>query len=246
MPEIPNSGALFDTMPDVQPNALEADQAQRATMTAETETLRDAKGEPFDPAIHQVGPDGRPVLTATGKLKRKPGRRGGSSSPRSQVGTLSGSSGPVGSPEAQASQQATVAALHTAALVQGIGITIGGDEWKFEKDDKTGRDEEAHCIQAFQAFYLEKGVTEIPATVGLAIFAIAYAAPRFTKPKTQNRVKAGWYWLKSKFSKNGARTNRGHDNERKNDASNASRSPIQGAWSRADNSRPDARPAMAE
>jgi hypothetical protein len=73
---------------------------------------------------------------------------------------------------------------------------IFGDEWRFEDEQ-----ERESIVGAVEHYFKAKQVKDIPPGALLCIVVSTYAAKRFQKPKTANKIKLGWYWLKNKFSR---------------------------------------------
>lgn len=78
-----------------------------------------------------------------------------------------------------------------------------GPEWQ-PREDSPGsntskeKDNTVECIR----IYLEtKKVKDIPPGLMLTFVCVAYAGPRLKAPATSQKIKYGWHWLKSKFSR---------------------------------------------
>lgn len=141
----------------------------------------------FDPAIHSIGEDGKPRLNKDGTYRKKRGPKVG--------GSTIGSAAPTPSP----SVSARTAAVVTVQSLLTICVAIGGDEWRPIKDDTLGVDEHRSLIEAWEAYYVTSGVTNIPPWVIVVVSMGTYAGQRFAMPKTQTRLGILWGWVKGKF-----------------------------------------------
>lgn len=194
----------------------------------------DGFGRPFDAAIHVTDDAGEPVLTKSGKLKCRPGcglgGRGNKGAnreagPRSQVGGPAGGPGaPTDAVRREHTRAAAVAAVETVGT---LGRMLGGEEWAFIRDESRGIDERSAGVDAFAQYFEAKGIEDIPPGVALAIWAMAYAGPRFAAPKTRGRLKLAGAWIKTKWPfkrrnkgkhTDAARTDSRDDRKRENDA----------------------------
>ena len=210
------AGDLAATMPDVQEHAVAQAAAQAAAQNAinEQNAGKDKAGTTFDASLHQTGPDGRPVMTTKGTYALKRGRKAGGASsvpaastmPARQVGAPAQASAPAA--EIAQAQAARAAGMQAAELLFAAGVIIGGDEWMPRKDDKIGLDERASMQTAMANYFESTGKADLSPGMVLSFVMLAYAAPRFSMPKTQSRfqtVKAkivGW-WTNRKLRKMG-------------------------------------------
>lgn len=196
-------------------------EAERASAKASPEGPLDKHGQPFDAAIHVVDGDGKPSLTVTGRLKLKPGRRTGAtgqttSRPHSQL-NIPGSRPDPGTPE-HATQQSALVAAYTVNAVQSVGMMLGGEEWRYMKDEKIGVDEFVHGLEVWTRFYDVNGIRDIPPNLALAIWGGSYVIPRLFLPKTKTRMKRASEWMKTKLRrKDRAHADSRDDRVRKDD-----------------------------
>lgn len=231
-----------DSIAESAPEPTESipEEPRSSTHSLYTE-LRDALGNAFSPDEHVTDDDGKPILTRAGRLKRKPGRKGGATGQRSSLRVPGGI---PATPDAAADLQSSRAvAVATVASIQSLGMMIGGDEWKMKKDESTGLDEFAHGVEAFTNYYDASGIRDIPPGLGIAIFGISYAVPRFFQPKTKSRVKLAYEWAKVKIfrGKRNAQSNSRDDRKRENDTRDSSSREIASERLRDSGSRPTAR-----
>ncbi len=136
--------------------------------------LIDSVGDSFDPDIHMTGRDGVPKYTKTGKFRKKRILK----------------SEPEPEPESERDPRFLNAAVATVAAVEMMAVMMGGDDFRMVSDKKKGIDERAMGVEAFATYYEAKGIDDIPPGVALAVWAIAYAAPRFAIPRVRERF--GW------------------------------------------------------
>lgn len=188
---------LANNQPEVQPHAIAAEEAKESARKAEWAELRDADGMSFDPSIHVTESDGSPKVTTSGRLRKRPGRKTGSSH------------GSLHKPDATASKQdsdqranATAAATATVDSVGMLGRMIGNEEWKFVKDDKQGIDERAAGIDAFTEYYVARGITDVPPGVMVLMWFMSYAGQRVMYgQQTQSKIGRLKAWIGSKILK---------------------------------------------
>lgn len=140
--------------------------------------VSEGNAEIFDPSIHAVDAAGNPKRNKDGSLAKKRGRKSGSSGPLQSTIRVDTTVA------AQELQYKNAAAVTVQSLVI-LGYCIGGvDEWKPEND-------ELIAMQlAWTEYYKAKGITDMPPWIGVAIATGGYAMPRFSKPKTKERLTA--------------------------------------------------------
>lgn len=173
---------LADSLPDVQEHAIaQAESEQRAAADA----LVDVDGNPFDPAVHKVSPDGSPTLSTKGKLIKKAGRKAGSGGGMSQVVVAQTAT----TSEQQTAIQARQAGAACAGMIMQLGIMAGGEEWRPIKDDKIGIDEKFALENAFGDYFVAKNWADFPPGIALTVAVLGYALPRFTMPVTKEKTK---------------------------------------------------------
>ena len=136
-----------------------------------SEKILDSAGDEFDPDVHILKRNGEPAYTRTGRFRKKVVRKSKE-------------------PEPEPPSPYLAAAAGTVATIEMAAVTLGGDEFRYIKDKKTGIDERQAGIDAFTQYYEAKGITDFPPGIALAIWAIAYAGPRLAQPQVRERF--GW------------------------------------------------------
>lgn len=196
---------LAASMPEVQEHAVSRAQEEA---NAQANGPTDKSGARFDPAVHQTGPDGKGVIGARGNWLLKRGRKAGTANTAANVASTLPIPPAVDTKKAEAEHQARIAGAAAAQMLFVAGRVIGGEEWAPRKDEKTGVDEEALIAGAFGDYFKAKDVKDIPPGAALAFVLLMYAGPRFTMPKTQERVKSikariVQWWVNRKLRKQG-------------------------------------------
>ena len=156
----------------------------------------DKYGRTFDPDLHKVDAAGVPLTSAGDQARNN---------------------------QANNDQEAAATGMAMASMIFLVGQQLGGEEWKPLKNEELGLDESDVMNQACVNYCKAKGVRDIPPGWALVIALSMYSLPRLNKPKTSNRIKAGWYYLKSKISRktNGTQSDTGNDGKRENKSSEA-------------------------
>jgi hypothetical protein len=180
------------------------------------EPRRDASGTAYNSAVHCYDAStGEPLLTKTGKFrKRAEGRAPSKSPPRAaprhaapKQGLNLDVTGPRDQdfdfaetmpPEPSAPQidnEVMLAAETCAEMYIQTGVAFFGGEWLPQNDlsDRTA------LVRGFYGYLHHKGIKDIPPGIALAMAMFGYAAPRFHQPKTSAKIKAYWTLAKSKF-----------------------------------------------
>ncbi|AUR98301.1 hypothetical protein NVP1249A_07 [Vibrio phage 1.249.A._10N.261.55.B9] len=193
------ANTLADSMPEVQEHAIEQEKAKTDAEREKWADLEDVDGNTFDPAIHKTNKDAEPTLSRTGKLIKKPGRKGGggSSSGPSVIGVKQEAKP---DPEQAARIQARASGKMAANLLMTLGIVAGGEEWQPIKDPTTGIDEKQMLESAFADYFEATGKTDIPPGMALTVAIGGYALPRFTMPKTRSRMQKVKDWVVRKIA----------------------------------------------
>jgi hypothetical protein len=91
------------------------------------------------------------------------------------------------------------AAKLSTQLLQIVGLTIGGEEWKYIKNKELGLDEELLLEKAFTDYYEAVGIIQLSPAWGLCFALSGYAIPRLSLPKTQNRLITFFNYIKFKL-----------------------------------------------
>lgn len=196
---------LIGVAPEVQPHVIEHFEKLDAKNTSEFSEYTDRFGVKFDPAIHLTGKDGRPTISKTNKLMRKAGAAAGS--PRPQVARKPTKSTVNAEPDLSAQQpaQADLRPEHKATgialtgAIMALAVAIGGEEFNPLKRDDLGLDERSMLENAAAEWLRAKNMVDLPPDAAFAIAIASYIIPRFTMPKTQNRLKLFAQWVGSKY-----------------------------------------------
>lgn len=138
----------------------------------------------FNPVIHAVGPDGKPIFNQDGSLRKKRGRKAGSVATQQPTGD-----------DQQLAKARTVAITMVETLFM-FGRSIGGDEWEPLTQPI---DERENLYSAWTAYFLTKPDVEIPPWMMAAMATGMYALPRLSKPVTAGRLERVTNWFKVKI-----------------------------------------------
>lgn len=135
-------------------------------------TAETAVSGSFNPDIHAVDDQGKPIMSKTrpGEFQRKRGRP---SKVRQVI--------PVEDLVRKSARQCT-------AGIITIGCVAFGAEWIPQSDPATGADERAILTAAFEEYFRAGDVINVPPWLGLAIALAGYAGPRLWLPQTQARI----------------------------------------------------------
>jgi hypothetical protein len=210
------AGGITDNMPTPNESAINEHIAETEKQDEINNTLFDSKGFSFDKDVHKVDKSGNPVLTSTGKLTRKSGRKPGTK-PVKNVSTLGTTSQLPNNTTPENLEQKQSALISVDCLLT-FSQMFGGEEFAPKVDVKSGLDERETMSQAFEKYYIAKGVGDIPPGVLLAITLTGYFGPRFFMPQTKSRMGKIKYWFKSKFmkGKKDAQSDTGDNRQREN------------------------------
>lgn len=152
--------------------------------------------EGFDPSVHAVGADGKPLLKKGGGLARKRGRKVGDTGAPAQAqpaATVNPQNSDVAKTPTMSSQQAAVMIVASTTMVcKGV---FGDDAWRIQ--DKA---EFLEHVQGVKAYLDATGGLDMSPGWALVGHAIAYAGPRLESPPTQSRIQKIAGWIKGKFS----------------------------------------------
>jgi len=205
---------LIDEKPEANPDAIAQESQRKADHAAQYGDLRDKHGQRFDPLIHVTDSDGVPQTGAGGKLKLKPGRRGGSKITASVIGAQG---------KQKASQQsARGAAVAATGAVFMLGQIVGGEEWQplvMDHPEYGRYDEKERIEDAFTDYFVAKGVEDFPPGVALSLALAPYVMMRLGMPQTQSRIKAATGAIKRRLKKDAPRSNTRHDSKREKHSS---------------------------
>ncbi|KKN30037.1 hypothetical protein LCGC14_0838100 [marine sediment metagenome] len=225
--------ALTKEMPEPQVNVVAMEQenaANTADAQEKTAGLVDREGQPYDPARHETGGDGGPILNKDGTIRMKRGMgtpRSRLAEPRPQVSRAAD-----GTPLSAPATTPTDTGRQIAESIFALGQLIGGDEWAPIINEKYGIDERAQMQSAWVVYCEAKGMSDLPPGIVVAITMIGYAVPRFAMPKTKSRWQRAKQWtvnLYFKWSNRGAaQSDRRGNGERKNDTGDKSGAKVSG------------------
>lgn len=117
------------SMPDVDHAAIDHMREKQAQQAAAFDGLVDSNGRPFDRSLHAVSAGGDPILTKTGKLRVKPGRKGGTTTAaRSKVNIKSQEASPQAQPHGVDPEAIRNAARECAGYYWMAMIFLFGEE----------------------------------------------------------------------------------------------------------------------
>lgn len=175
--EIPTS-ILTQELPEVQ---VQVDEH------IEEDNIKVASGEEFNSDIHLSDAEGNPVLTKTGKFRKK------NKSQRLKDEEIK---------KQQQQTESTKAAARAATMltIQG-GIMLGGDAGYPVKDIKNNIDEEHHLYYSFDKYFQEKGISDFPPGVALVLAVGQYYGRVLMSEKGSTKAKLSFYWFKDKWAK---------------------------------------------
>lgn len=136
----------------------------------------------FDPTIHAVDADGKPVLTKTGKFRKA---RINKKLSRELM-------------EPGCRQAATAVVSSIVVVMQ----CLGGEE--AEPIKREGFDERKNMEDAWTEYFIYLGIDKVTPILGVIIATGAYVVPRCTMPKTKSMISRlasstgktlkGWFW----------------------------------------------------
>jgi hypothetical protein len=195
---------LLESTPNISEHVIE--QEQQKEQERQENLLTDDSGETFDPSKHASDENGQPVKTASGKFRKRSGRKPGATGnsdntqkPKSQLGNVNANSRDNQPP---AVDPGTIEAARAAAhLTFQAGLLLGGEDFQPIIDQSTGLNEPLQMENAYKNYFQARGVTDFPPGVALAVTMIAYAAPRFSQPRTKTRLQKVGAWFKKTFSR---------------------------------------------
>ena len=170
-------------------NSGPADKSKGGPIDIETETLaslaevHEETHDGFDPTIHAVDAEGKPLKRADGTYAKKRGRKAGSSpagsalpSPNAPASMNAPSTNGVILTSEQVAKQIVNAGLNGAVM-------IFGDDWEPENIS-----EAKALVFSLRDYFDIRGVPKFPAELGLLIAVGAYALPRLRKEKTRTKI----------------------------------------------------------
>lgn len=169
----------------------------------------------FDPTIHAVDRDGRPIVKSNGEFAKKRGRRKGAKATSGAVFSA------LPNPNAASTENAPLIgdvpseqvdngpiAKWSANLVFNAGVLFfGADLGEPTKDEKT------MLPAAFKDYYDLKGAPNLPPEVGLFLAVGAYVAPRLMHERMTEKRRGIKAWFARFFRKTDAEANGGKNEE---------------------------------
>ena len=207
-------------MPEVQEHVI-ATELEDANEAIETHAhLRDSKGGAFNPDIHVTNASGEPVLTKTGKLRMKAGRK-----------STVGESAPAPAVNEARNRQA---AAHAATLMtEQLGVALGGNQARFIRREDINEETSVFC--AYDGYFEARGISDFPPNVALIIALGGYALRVSLQTPAKDKAKSVWFHLKAKIGnrlkkkdkKDASHINSRDDGKRKNDTSEKSSDAVQ-------------------
>jgi hypothetical protein len=136
----------------------------------------------FDPNLHRMGADGKPVMTPTGRFAKK--SKSGQSAPVVSTGTNVPKAGVVG-----VKADNLPIAKQTVNIGIGLAVRFLGAEWEPRDLDSQGKSKEAAELAfAFRDYFDARGVPQMPPEVVLLLAVTAYAMPRLNHENTKSRI----------------------------------------------------------
>ncbi len=156
----------------------------------------------FNPEIHRVGDDGKPVLTKTGKFRKKTGHK--FINPETKKET-------VGATQEISS---AAAATLTSGIIERLSVMLISEDFIYSEQERNQN------VVAWTNCYDYYGGVNLTPPVALAVDHMAILLARANKPKTISKFSAALFWIKNKFkrkNKNGALPNSGNDGVRQDD-----------------------------
>lgn len=184
--------ALDVILPDDKPPQQEQTNGQGSNQSAYIPPFIPPNDSVFDSAFHCVDERGQPRKNKDGSFRRKPGRKTGGATVADHVQQAAGN--PI---EMEAA--ATAAALVSVLFI--FGYIIGGDEWTPRVDIANGVNEPEFLTLAWKEYFIKCGGIALPMWLAPIVATLAYAAPRFTQPKTQAKGKRFMSWVGGLFKR---------------------------------------------
>lgn len=195
----PNPGESLDALAESLIEGMPAPQ-QHAIDAALADQAAQAKAAPgFDPAIHALDKDGNPRKNVDGSYSLKRGNKGGK---RASILKVPKPTDNVASEQQDKNTvQAAALGVASANLVFVCGMMIGGADFAPAQNELMGVHDRDLLQGAFRDYFLATGQTDLPPGLALTVAIVAYAAPKFTKPKVSERFASVGSKLKGWFSK---------------------------------------------
>lgn len=178
------AAALESVASTMTPPNPDIDALPKLTDAPETE---EKAGAAFDATIHEVDGEGKPVLTPTGRFKKKKG-----------VGRVRLHVPDTDTAEqkkaANAAAQRRMAASMVVDSFISSGVMVFGDEWlpEIQKVAVDGKEfsisERESLIEATDLYMAAKNIQDIPPGLCLTLVVSSYCLKRVNKPKTREKL----------------------------------------------------------
>jgi hypothetical protein len=143
------------------------------------DTMPDASGTIFDPAVHERGSDGQPKVTKKGNFRKK----------RVSTSTIAETR------DTSSDASYNACGSSTAEIFFVLGQAIGGPEWSPTNDERQ------YMTGAWTEYYKAKEVKDLPPGLIVATAMVSYALPRFSRPITRSRFGKMKHWFKMRLSR---------------------------------------------
>jgi len=189
------------TMPEVQDHAVEAAREREAASGAveaanapgmPVKGQTDERGRAFDPAIHEVGPDGNGIVgKRTGYLRMRKGgaSSGGRAAPVLKSKIAPAKVGAAPQPDAAAAAAAMQAKIDSTAAVTAELIFTAGQLVSDEFAPESG--ERENMTNAWRQYYTVRGCVDLPPEMLIAVALVGYVGKRWNAPKFVEK-RRGW------------------------------------------------------
>jgi hypothetical protein len=148
----------------------------------------DKLGRPFDPALHEVDGNGKARITKQNKLTIKRGNNGGVN--RTSTAIIP----PDPAEAAKLAEQAKLEALALVDFALMLPRGVFGDEWKPQDDERQ------NLANSWAPLVQQWGASGPPPWAMALMGTAAFAAPRLRKPKTAEKIKGAFGWVKGMFA----------------------------------------------
>ena len=182
VPDAPLGGVVA-----IEPDPAEDGKGANSGPASETiETLAEVHEEThdgFDPTIHAVDSEGKPLKRADGTYAKKRGRKAGSS----PAGSALPSPNAPASVNAPLTSGAILTSEQVAKQIVNAGLNgavmVFGDDWEPENIS-----EAKALVFSLRDYFDIRGVPKFPPELGLLIAVGAFALPRLRKEKTRTKI----------------------------------------------------------
>jgi hypothetical protein len=186
----------------IEAQRQKTEETKQQSVNSEYSHLKDRYGRAFNPILHEVDGQGKPIITRTNNLKIKPGR------PTLSAHQLKPPEEVLKEKNQEANlrneQSRKMAALVTASSFINISVALFGEDWRPDPNNPT---ELESLVQATEEYFTLKNLGDLPPSLTLVCAYSMYALPRLNKPKTLSRLEIikNWFlehWFKFKNRRN--------------------------------------------